>query len=138
MKILFVDDIQVDRFVAKKILQDDFHVITLSSAVEAIAFAGSHPFDVALINVMLQYDLDCIALLRKLKLLSQTPFIAIAITCHIDEYRHDQVIRNGFEAVMHKPLNKSRFLQLISQNKVKATHTINMSLTNPQYDGSEC
>jgi CheY-like chemotaxis protein len=122
MKILVVDDLKVDRYVIKKELQTDFQVTTLSSAREALAFAQSHVFEVALINVMLEHDLDGIELLKNLRHVNRFNFLAIAITCYIDQPRHDKVLRAGFESVMIKPFDKNNFLRLVFQKSAVVKH----------------
>lgn len=114
MHILVVDDLQTDRFVIKKILQPDFNVMTLSSATEARAYARSHSFDVALINVMLRNDLDGIDLLHDLRRLNPHRFEAIAITCHVDDNRYARLLQSGFRSVMNKPFDRPRFETILA------------------------
>jgi|GEM_PF-1989845 len=116
MQILVVDDLQTDRFIIKKILQPDFGVMTLSSATEARAYARSHSFEVALINVMLRNDLDGIELLHDLRRLNPHHFEAIAITCHVDDSRHGQLLRSGFKSVMKKPFDRMQFETLVGRH----------------------
>lgn len=115
MHILVVDDLQTDRFIIKKILQPDFNVMTLSSATEARAYARSHTFEVALINVMLRNDLDGIELLHDLRRLNPQRFEAIAITCHVDDSRQRQLLRSGFKSVMKKPFDRFHFETIIGR-----------------------
>src|SRR5688572_4594559 len=116
MHILVVEDLKIDRFIIKRLLQSEFEVTTLSSAQEAIAFARSHFFDVAIINVLLRNDLDCIGLLRELKIIRPDNFIAIALTCYIDQPRYEKVTKAGFLEVMMKPFDKIEFQQLIFED----------------------
>ncbi len=116
MHILVVDDLQTDRFIIKKILQPDFNVMTLSSATEARAYARSHTFEIALINVMLRNDLDGIELLHDLRRLNPHRFEAIAITCHVDDSRQRELLRSGFKNVMKKPFDRMHFETIIGRH----------------------
>jgi CheY-like chemotaxis protein len=122
MKILVVDDLAVDRYIIKRTLQPEFEVITLSSAAEAMAFSRSHTFDIALINVMLRNDLDCIPLLKELEQINTTPFAAIAITSYIDESRMIKLLAAGFKNVLFKPFDKASFtlaIRSIDPNRLR-------------------
>ena len=115
MHILVVEDQQVDRFIFKKMLQPYYPVTTLSSAKEAVAFATTHSFEVALLNVMLARDLDSIDLLFQLR--KTNPFFkAIAITCHIDDVRYRKLLDAGFLGVLKKPFELQAFGRLIQNN----------------------
>jgi DNA-binding NtrC family response regulator len=121
MTVLAVDDLRIERFIIKKQLGSDFRVTTLSSANEAVAFAKSHEFDIALINLMLRDDLEGIHLLNKLKRINRNDFLAIATTCYVDQKRYDAVMRSGFHALMIKPLNLDRFRYLAESQKIMQT-----------------
>lgn len=116
VNVLAVEDLREDRFILKKLLAPYFNVTTLSSAVEAKAFAKTHTFDVALLNVMLKDDLDCIELLKDLELISNSIFLPIAITCHIDRPRYKKVMAAGFKAILKKPFDKNVFNEFVSDN----------------------
>lgn len=100
-----VDDLQYDRLFIKNELCSDYHVTTLSSAVEARAFALTHSFDIALLNVMLRNDLDCIDLLKDLEVIAERQFVAIAITSYIDSLREKKIMAAGFKSIMGKPFD---------------------------------
>lgn len=112
MHVLVVDDQTIDRYVIKKTLSPLFKVTTLSSTREAVSFAHSNSFDIALLNVMIHNDLDGLCLLLQLKKISITPFLPIAITSHIDEIRYQKLINAGFSEVMQKPFDMSEFIRL--------------------------
>jgi CheY-like chemotaxis protein len=117
MKVLAIDDVMTDRFIIKKLLQTDFEVTTLSSAKEALAFAQAHTFDIALINAMLQEDMDCIPLLRSLRHINRFGFQAIATTCYIDPLRQQKILSAGFEEILLKPFDKELFMQMVFQKR---------------------
>src|SRR4051812_2463346 len=118
MHVLIVDDLKTDRYILKKTLSPFFEVTTLSSAKEAVTFAIDNTFDIALINVMLRADMDCIELLLDLQF-SQTNFLPYAITSHIDSGREDRLLEAGFKEVIQKPFELERFIELLKKEKYK-------------------
>ncbi|HEY9045126.1 MAG TPA: response regulator [Ohtaekwangia sp.] len=120
MHVLVVDDVQVDRFILKKLLMPSYGVTTLSSSKEAVAFALSHNFDIALLNVTLKEDMDCLELLSDLRSISPVPFKAFATTCHVDRPRYKKLLQSGFESVMLKPFDIDRFHQLVHTHPATA------------------
>lgn len=94
--VLVVEDLQIDRFMIKKELSSAYQVTTLSSATEAGAFARSHSFDIALINVMLRDNLDSITLLHELQSIRRSYFLPIAISCYVDDRRYYKLNQAGF------------------------------------------
>lgn len=113
MKILVVEDQQVDRLIIKKQLSPDFSVTTLSSAQEAKIFARSNLFDVAVLNVFLQEDMDGLELLNDLASITKRSFLALAITAHVDESRAQRLLRSGFKALLPKPFDREEFDRLV-------------------------
>jgi CheY-like chemotaxis protein len=111
-----VDDLQTDRFILKKLLAPYYGVTTLSSAREAIAFALSHTFDVALLNVSLLYDMDCLDLLQQLRSIQAHSFTAFATTCHVDKGRYRKLLQSGFESVIMKPFDIDEFNLLVKNH----------------------
>lgn len=118
MHVLIIEDQKTDRYILKKILSPFFQVTTLSSAKEAVTFAIDNTFDIVLINVMLNTDMDCIELLHDLQF-SQAKFIPYAITCHIDEEREERLIDAGFKEVIRKPFDLELFVDLLKREEYK-------------------
>lgn len=123
-RVLIVEDLKVDRFVMTSELSGDYHVTALSSAEKACAFAHRNIFNIALINVMLRDDLDCIPLLHSLQKIKGYDFLAIAISCYVDEERYFKIREAGFTAVLQKPLDKFIFQNLIVSLPNSATPVI--------------
>ena len=128
MHVLVVDDLTVDRFIIKKLVSPLFKVTTLSSANEAISFASCNSFQIALLNVMLKEDMDGLALLIKLREISFTPFLAIAISAHVDELRYQKLIYSGFKEVLRKPFNLTEFTRVVNPNEYEGKDVIYHSL----------
>lgn len=123
MHILVVDDLTTDRFIVKKMLQPEYHVTTLASAREALAFASTRPFDIAILNVMLKDDLDGIDLLLDLREMKGPAFQAFAITCHVDDRRASLLLDSGFVEILKKPFDKDHFTRLLGKYRPVPTLT---------------
>ena len=117
MHVLVVDDLKEDRFIIKKLLNPYYTVTTLSSATEAVAFALSHSFDVAVVNAMLREDLDGIRLLRDLKNIRQNNFLALACTCHPEPSRNKKLLQAGFKDILLKPFDVNAFTLLVKEGR---------------------
>ena len=124
MNVLVVDDLQIDRFLLKKLLAPHYGVTTLSSSREAIAFALSHTFDIALLNVNLLHDMDCVGLLHELRAIQPHPFTAFATTCHVDKSRYKRLLQSGFESVMMKPFDMDEFNLLVKKHILQPTFVL--------------
>ena len=117
MHVLVVDDLKEDRYIIKKLLNPYYTVTTLSSATEAVAFALSHSFDVAVVNAMLREDLDGINLLRDLKNIRQNNFLALACTCHPEPSRNVKLLQAGFKDILLKPFDLKAFTLLVKEGR---------------------
>lgn len=124
MHVLVVDDLQIDRFILKKLLTPHYGVTTLSSSREAIAFAMSHTFDIALLNVNLVHDMECIGLLHRLRAIQSNAFMAIATTCYVDKGRYKILLQSGFESVMIKPFDLDAFNLLVKKSTPQPTFVL--------------
>ena len=111
--ILVVDPDQASRLIAKQALSNYFHVVTLSSSVEAIAYCKVNAPDIVLINATLCVSLDCIDLLMALRKYAPS-FRAFVTTSFITDDRIALVKHAGFEGVLKKPLNLENPIFLLS------------------------
>jgi CheY-like chemotaxis protein len=102
--ILVVDPDQASRLIAKQALSTYFHVVTLSSRVEAIAYCKVNSPDIVLINATLCVSMDCIDLLVALRKYAPS-FRAFVTTSFMTEDRVTLLKQAGFEGVLRKPLN---------------------------------
>ncbi|HEY5826622.1 MAG TPA: response regulator [Cyclobacteriaceae bacterium] len=131
MHVLVIDDLKTDRYIFKKVLSSFFEVTTLSSAKEAVTFAIDNTFDIALINVMLCSDMDCIELLHDLQF-SQSHFLPYAITAHIDSNREERLLEAGFKEVIRKPFEFERFIELLKKEEYKFSSYANYINVNKE------
>jgi CheY-like chemotaxis protein len=131
MHVLIIEDLKTDRYIFKKMLSPFFEVTTLSSAKEAITFAIDNTFDIAIINVMLDKDMDCIELLHDLQF-SQTHFLPYAITSYVDADREERLLEAGFKQVIRKPFELERFIELLKKEEYKFSSYANYINVNKE------
>jgi two-component system response regulator ResD len=113
MRVLVVEDREIDRLILRTELEPHFEVTFGRNAQEALQLALNNHFDVALINVMLQEDMEAALLLPKLQQLSEFPMIAIALTSHLDEQRIRTLMAVGFQHILYKPFDTRVFEQVL-------------------------
>jgi DNA-binding NtrC family response regulator len=113
--ILAVEPDLVDRFLIERILSDNYPVITLASANEALAFAKYNPFEIAIINTKLINHRDGILLLKQLRKLRPS-FISIATTALRDPSYDAMLLHAGFREVAEKPINRERIRKFIEHS----------------------
>jgi CheY-like chemotaxis protein len=113
VRVLLVEHLKTDRFIISGELSPRYSVTALASAEEAIDFAHTNPFDVALIDVMLRNDLDSIPLLSELQRLRKQSFLPLAMSSYVDDGRRSRLYQAGFVAVFDKPVDIDRFENVI-------------------------
>jgi len=113
VRVLLVEHLKTDRYIISEELSSRYAVTAIASAAEAIAFAGTNPFDVALIDVMLRDDLDSIPSLLELQRVRKQSFLPLAMTAYVDDGRRSRLFQAGFAAVIDKPVDIDRFEKVI-------------------------
>ena len=113
VRVLLVEHLKTDRYIISEELSSRYCVTALASAAEAIDFSRTHPFDVALIDVMLRNDMDSIPLLLELQRVRKQSFLPLAMTSYVDDGRRSRLFQAGFAAVFDKPVDIDRFEKVI-------------------------
>jgi len=113
VRILLVEHLKLDRYIISQELSVRYAVSALGSAEEAIRFAQTNSFDIALIDAMLTSDLDSIPLLWELQRLRKQAFLPVAISCYVDEGRRTKLCQAGFVTVLNKPIDINRLDKVI-------------------------
>jgi DNA-binding NarL/FixJ family response regulator len=104
MKVLVIDDEKLDLFIASKLLQPDFEVTGFTSPREAIAWATSNPFDVAIIDYYLDNGVLGVHVLKDLRK-NKNSFKAILLTNHLEEDQAKEMMAAGFNSIIYKPVS---------------------------------
>jgi CheY-like chemotaxis protein len=116
--ILAVEPDPVDRLILEKILDNEQYLVCLTSAREALSFAMSNVFDIAIINDKLINHHEAVGLLQKLKDINPN-FISIVTTALSNQTLELRWIKSGFDGVAVKPLTTSILKPIINSRICK-------------------
>ncbi len=109
MKIIIIDDEQLDLFINKKLLGLEFDVTGFTSHTEAVSWAQSNTFDVALIDYYLGPNLYAHNVLKDLTAIKGNTFKAFVLSNFVDEKQVTELRAAGFEDIIYKPLTIELF-----------------------------
>jgi CheY-like chemotaxis protein len=110
VKILIVDDEQLDLFISKKLLSLEYQVEAFMSLPDATQWAQNNDFDVLLSDYYLGTGLHAHHVLEAIKgAKGGKTFKAFVLSNHIDERQHQELKAAGFNAIIEKPLSLEKF-----------------------------
>jgi response regulator RpfG family c-di-GMP phosphodiesterase len=109
LKILIVDDEQLDLFITKKLLGLTYEVIGFHSIKEAAAWAQNNPFDVLLSDYYLGHGMHAPDVLKAIRTVAPNSFRAMVLSNHIDEPQAEALRAAGFHAIIEKPITLEKF-----------------------------
>ena len=111
MKILIVDDEELDLFINKKLLALEFEAEGFTLVKDAIKWAQQNDFDVAVIDYYLAPGVYANHLLKELKELKGNTFRSYVVSNYIDEKQSAELRAAGFTDIIYKPLTLEMFRQ---------------------------
>ncbi len=118
IKILAVDDMNLNLKVVKK-LCSMYEIVcdTVLSGMEAIEKAGSNEYDVILMDQMMP-EMDGIEAMHRIRELGRGyekngPRKIVALTANIHEGAESEMLAEGFDAFLGKPLNLTAFEKVL-------------------------
>ena len=109
MKILVVDDEELDLFINKKLLSLEFDTTGFTSPKDALHWAQQNDFDIAVIDYYLENGIFAGTLLNDLIALKGPVFKAFVVTNYVDEKQTADLKQSGFTGIIHKPLTLEIF-----------------------------
>lgn len=113
MKILIVDDEQLDLFISKKLLSLEFQVEAFTSLPDCLQWAKSNSFDVLLSDYYLGTGLHAHDVLKQLVALRGKDFKAFVLSNHIEEKQALELKETGFDGIIEKPLSLEKFKSVL-------------------------
>lgn len=113
MKILIVDDEQLDLFIAKKLLNISYEAEGFTSIDETYDWVLSNDFDVVLIDYYLTPTMLAPDVLMGLKERKGNTFKSFVLTNYVDDNQIAELLRAGFDGILQKPLTLEGFEKLI-------------------------
>lgn len=115
MRVLIVDDEELDLFINKKLLSVEFEVFGFTAVKDATAWAEDHDFDVAIIDYYLGPGIFANHLLDSLRKLKGKSFQAYVVSNYIDKNQAEELINSGFEDIIYKPLTLEIFKERLTK-----------------------
>ena len=114
MRILIVDDEQLDLFINKTLLSLEYEVAAFTTLDEAVAWAKNNTFDVAIIDYYLGPNLFAHHVLKELIALHGTTFKAFVLSNFVDGKQASDLKGEGFLDILYKPLTLENFREKIN------------------------
>lgn len=114
VKILIIDDEQLDLFISKKLLGLEFSVEGFTTVDEAMMWIQNNPYDVVLIDYYLGPNVYAHQVLEKIKSLKGLPPRAFVLSNFVDDEQTKELLDAGFHEIISKPLTLEKFKTLIN------------------------
>lgn len=114
MKILVVDDEQLDLFITRKLLSIEYDVEGFTSVQDAVQWARSNRFDVLLSDYYLGQGMHAHDVLQAIGA-AAAGFRAIVLSNHIDDEQAKSLRKAGFSAILEKPVTLEKFKDAVLQ-----------------------
>jgi DNA-binding NtrC family response regulator len=114
VKILIVDDEQLDLFISKKLLGLEYEVEGFTSLPETIRWAQNNTFDVLISDYYLGTGLHANNVLKELTALKGKTFKSFVLSNHIDEKQAEDLKAIGFTGIIEKPLSIEKFKSILN------------------------
>lgn len=116
-KILVIEDNDINRFILRRILEEDGHqIIETRDGIEGLAAAEAQSFDVILTDISMP-RMDGVETARRIRAGSgpcaKTPIIAL--TAHALPADIDRFLAAGIDACLTKPVNRDKLAALLAQ-----------------------
>ena len=109
MKILVVDDEQLDLFITKKLLGLNYEVHGFNNIPEASTWAKANHFDVLLSDYYLGQGKHAPDVLNAIRAAATSKFKAVVLSNHIDEDQANALRQTGFDSIIEKPITLEKF-----------------------------
>lgn len=114
MKILIVDDEQLDLFINKKLLGLEYEVEGFTEVDDMLKWVKDNPFDVLLCDFYLDKGLTAHHVLKEITSIREKTFKALVLSNHIDSKQAMDLTAAGFDGIIEKPLNLEQFKSTIT------------------------
>lgn len=114
VRILIVDDEQLDLFINKTLLSLEYEVAAFSTMAETMAWAKENTFDVAVIDYYLGPNLFAHDVLKELVSLKGSTFKAFVLSNFVDGKQASDLKSEGFIDIIYKPLTLENFREKLT------------------------
>lgn len=114
MKILIVDDEQLDLFITKRLLGLQYECEGFTSLAEAVTWASSNPFDILVSDYYLGNGIHAQDVLKQISAVKPTGFRSFVLSNHIDEQQASDLRKSGFAGIIEKPVTVEKFNAMLN------------------------
>lgn len=114
MKILIIDDEQLDLFISKKLLGLEFEVEGFSTLPETVEWVKKNNFDVLLSDFYLDKGVNAHQVLKEILAVKNKTFKAFVLSSHFDGKQIEALKATGYDGVIDKPLSLDRLKSVMS------------------------
>lgn len=118
MKILIIDDEQIDLFITKKLLGTDYDVVGFTNLPDTLGWAQNNSFDLVLIDYYLAPGVYAHDALKELIAIKVSKFKAYVLSNYVDEKQAQDLKDAGFTDIMYKPLTVEKFKEYLKVSVV--------------------
>ncbi|MDO5577481.1 MAG: response regulator, partial [Fibrobacter sp.] len=107
--VLVVDDVEMNRAFAVRVLKDSFATVEAKNGVEAMKIRRENPDIVAVVTDMQMPEMDGLELIKKIRKNHHYNNIAIlANTAYEDAADEDKVLKAGADDLLYKPITPTK------------------------------
>jgi DNA-binding NtrC family response regulator len=114
VKILLVDDEQLDLFITKKLLGLEFEVEGFTSVADAVKWAATNQFDVLVSDYYLADGLSAKDVIKQISEFKPRDYKAYVLSSHVDEDQTKELKALGFSSMIEKPVSLEKFKAALS------------------------
>ena len=114
MKVLIVDDEELDLFINMKLLSLEYETAGFTTVKDTLEWAQNNDFDVAIIDYYLSPGVFANHVLEQLIALKGQTFKAYVVSNYIDEKQVQELRNAGFADVIYKPLTIEGFKEKVN------------------------
>lgn len=113
--VLYIEDDEMNVFVLKALLKNDFHVKVIQRPLEALAHLEQQHYRAVIIDVHLgRGEMTGIELQQKIRNLEHPPECLIVVTAYAMPGDREKLLKAGFNYYFSKPINRSEILEVLS------------------------
>jgi DNA-binding NtrC family response regulator len=114
VKILIVDDEQLDLFISKKLLGLEYTVEGFHTISETLLWIKENQFDVLLSDYYLDKGVDAHRVLKEILSVKDKTFKAFVLSSHVDGAQAQELKASGYDGVIEKPLSLEKFRSAVT------------------------
>jgi len=115
VKVLIVDDEELDLFINRKLLDLEYDTEGFTSVKDTIAWARGNEFDIVIIDYYLGPGIYANHVLKELIAIKGDTFKAFVVSNYVDDKQAHELRTSGFDDIIYKPLTLEIFKEKLSQ-----------------------